>query len=299
MSLPYFPLYVTDYEADTSHLTPEEDGIYMRLLRLMWMTPGCSVPDDPKWIARRLRVSPGDFDRAVAPIIDEFCCRKKGRVFSPRLMREFEKISDTRYKRSVAGKKGGRPRKPLKNSETTTSRAKSGEVHARGRPEPDPEPDPDKGDTPPSTPSAHVVSPHTPDTTPALPLVIEASAPAQKRKDENGRLFEEFWEAYPHRNGAKKGKALARKKFDAAIRDGTSAAEIIHAAARLHDDAQVLRGFAKDPATWLNGRGWDDEIEVAQPRDDSQAKGPRATSRFAKDFDDMNRALERRFGAPK
>ena len=33
--LPYFPLYPTDFEADTSHLTLEEDGAYNRLLRLM------------------------------------------------------------------------------------------------------------------------------------------------------------------------------------------------------------------------------------------------------------------------
>ncbi|MCP5097247.1 MAG: YdaU family protein, partial [Chloroflexi bacterium] len=36
MSLPYFPMYPTDFEADTSHLTLEEDGAYNRLLRLMW-----------------------------------------------------------------------------------------------------------------------------------------------------------------------------------------------------------------------------------------------------------------------
>lgn len=34
MGLPYFPLYVDDYEADTPHLTLEEDGAFSRLLRL-------------------------------------------------------------------------------------------------------------------------------------------------------------------------------------------------------------------------------------------------------------------------
>lgn len=50
MSLPYFPMFPTDFEAKTSHLTLAEDGAYNRLLRLMWMTPGCSLPDDDAWI---------------------------------------------------------------------------------------------------------------------------------------------------------------------------------------------------------------------------------------------------------
>ena len=35
MRTPYFPLHVADYEAKTAHLTIEEDGAYMRLLRLI------------------------------------------------------------------------------------------------------------------------------------------------------------------------------------------------------------------------------------------------------------------------
>jgi uncharacterized protein YdaU (DUF1376 family) len=53
MSLPYFPMYPSDFEAKTSHLTLLEDGAYNRLLRLCWMTPGCSIPADEAWIMRR------------------------------------------------------------------------------------------------------------------------------------------------------------------------------------------------------------------------------------------------------
>ena len=105
MSIPYFPLYPTDYEADTAHLSLEEDGAYNRLLRLMWMTPGCSVPDDAVWIARRMRVDTVTFLRLVEPIIDEFCKRIGGRVVSPRLQSEWEKIAETSRKHSDAAKK--------------------------------------------------------------------------------------------------------------------------------------------------------------------------------------------------
>lgn len=125
MSIPYMPLYVADYEADTAHLSIEEDGVYMRLLRLCWRTPGCSLPDDDEWIKRRLRVSESEWQRVAAPIIAEFFKRDKGRLFSVRLHREHERINDTHQKRRDAGRKGGRPRKTLETHETGERRAKA------------------------------------------------------------------------------------------------------------------------------------------------------------------------------
>lgn len=85
MSLPYFNLYPTDFEAKTSHLTLEEDGAYNRLLRLCWMTPGCSLPDDNAWIMRRMRVDQDTFNRVVLVVLDEFFTRKSGRVINENL----------------------------------------------------------------------------------------------------------------------------------------------------------------------------------------------------------------------
>lgn len=83
MSLPFFNLYPRDFEADTSHLTLEEDGAYNRLIRLCWMTPGCSLPDDDAWIMRRMRVDAETFERVVRVVLDEFFTRSGGRVSSP------------------------------------------------------------------------------------------------------------------------------------------------------------------------------------------------------------------------
>lgn len=74
--------------------------------------------------------------------------------------------------------------------------------------------------------------------------------------------FQEFWDAYPHRGGAKKGRAPAEKKYRAAIKAGVSEQAIIDGAARYRGDRGVCDGFAKDPATWLNQRGWEDEVEA-------------------------------------
>jgi uncharacterized protein YdaU (DUF1376 family) len=142
MSLPYFPMYPSDFEAKTSHLTLEEDGAYNRLLRLCWMTPGCSLPDDPTWIARRMRIDMDTFARVVAPLLDEFFTRAKGRVQSPKLSRISDETNEKHTRRVEAGKKGGRPAKALKTKEM-------GQSYAKAMPkQPEPEPEPDKKEEP-------------------------------------------------------------------------------------------------------------------------------------------------------
>jgi len=129
MSIPWFPLHVTAYEADTTHLTMEEDGAYNRLLRLCWRTPGCSIPDDREWIKRRLRVDDETYDRAVVPVLAEYFEIAEARLFNKRLSAEFERISETTEKRVEAGKKGGRKTKPLETNGISESRAKAGLKH--------------------------------------------------------------------------------------------------------------------------------------------------------------------------
>ena len=136
MSLPYFPMYPKDFEAKTSHLTLEEDGAYNRLLRLCWLTPGCSLPDDPAWIARRLRVDAATYDRLVAPLISEFFKRTKGRVWNHTLTEIFQETNEKHARRVEAGKLGGRPLKSSQAKEKTQSNAKA----MPKQPEPEPEP---------------------------------------------------------------------------------------------------------------------------------------------------------------
>lgn len=120
--LPSMPLFIADYEAATAHLTVEEDGAYTRLLRLCWMTPGCSIPDDDAWITRRMRVDQDTYNRVVRPIIDEFFSRENGRVFQRRLMKEFKYVSRVSSERKKAGKRGA-ANKWQKTKENTDGKA--------------------------------------------------------------------------------------------------------------------------------------------------------------------------------
>jgi len=86
-------------------------------------------------------------------------------------------------------------------------------------------------------------------------------------------LFDEFWSVYPHRNGAKKGRAKAKASFGKAVKAGTSQQEIIAGAKRYRGDRQVLDGYAKDPTTWLNQSGWQDDIEPPKQNHQQQRGG--------------------------
>lgn len=117
MSLPYFPLYPADFEADTSHLTMLEDGAYNRLLRLCWMTAGCSLPDDEEWIMRRARARSEEEREAVRVVLAEFFVKRRKRVLNKRLYEEHNRAKNRSAKLRENGSKGGRPRKALKENE--------------------------------------------------------------------------------------------------------------------------------------------------------------------------------------
>lgn len=125
------PFYIDDFEAATAHLSFAEDGAYNRLIRLCWRTNNCSVPNDPKWIIRRLRATQEEFDTIIKPIIAEFFTVNRGRIYQKRLRSEFDKAERTFEARSSAGKKGVEA-KALKSKENTSSQA-NGLLKANGK----------------------------------------------------------------------------------------------------------------------------------------------------------------------
>ncbi len=137
MSLPYFPMYPSDFEAKTSHLTLAEDGAYNRLLRIMWMTSGCTIPDNRVWIMRRLRCSEAEFDEVVSVVIDEFFDATGGRLSNAKLLSIYVSTNEAHNRRVNAGAKGGKA-KALKTNNTKPSNA----LAMAKQPEPEPEPEP-------------------------------------------------------------------------------------------------------------------------------------------------------------
>lgn len=85
--------------------------------------------------------------------------------------------------------------------------------------------------------------------------------------------FEEFWEVYDK----KRGKKAAEQKWQQAVRkSGVTEQEVVEAAAS-YIASQKAAGkhpqFTKDPATWLNGAHWQDEVQQQQAIIDKRPEG--------------------------
>ena len=104
MSFPALPLWTDAYIGDTDHLTFTEHGVYLRLLMLIWRTPGCRIPNDKNWIMRRLRTSEDEYENLVKPIIEEFCQSTGNYVTQKRLQSELEYVKGKSKKQSDRAK---------------------------------------------------------------------------------------------------------------------------------------------------------------------------------------------------
>lgn len=124
MTLAYFPLFPTDFDADTGHLSFAEDGAYNRLLRLSWRCPEAKMPDDLDWICRKARAVTAEDRALIEAILSEFFTREKGKVFQRRLVAEWVKANEAHSRRVAAGKEGGAA-KSRKTKENTSSNAKA------------------------------------------------------------------------------------------------------------------------------------------------------------------------------
>jgi uncharacterized protein YdaU (DUF1376 family) len=128
-------MFPTDFDADTGHLTFAEDGAYNRLLRLSWKCPGAKLPDDMDWIHRRARAVSIEEKALIASVVAEFFTRSGGKIFSPRLAKEWQKSSLAHAKRVSAGSAGGKA-KAMNAKDNGHSNAKA----MLYQPEPEPEP---------------------------------------------------------------------------------------------------------------------------------------------------------------
>lgn len=122
MTLAYFPMFPTDFDADTGHLSFAEDGAYNRLLRLSWRCPDAKMPDDLDWICRKARAVSAEDRALIEAVLSEFFTREKGKVFQRRLVAEWVKANEAHSRRVSAGKEGG-VTKARKTKETTSSNA--------------------------------------------------------------------------------------------------------------------------------------------------------------------------------
>jgi uncharacterized protein YdaU (DUF1376 family) len=121
---PCLPIWTDAWVADTDHLTCEEEGVYFRLVRVMWRTPGCRVPNDVDWLAKHMRMTPKEVVEKVWPIIEHFCNTDGNFVLQKRLKREFTKQFELRSAQSVRAKHREKNKK-IQHPESTQNAPKT------------------------------------------------------------------------------------------------------------------------------------------------------------------------------
>ncbi|MDR7040513.1 uncharacterized protein YdaU (DUF1376 family) [Methylobacterium sp. BE186] len=239
-TFPSLPLFTDAYIADTTYLTNEEHGAYLRLLMFAWRSPECRLPDDDARLARMLGLTPKRW-AALKPTVMAFWTLENGFWTQKRLAREHAFVSEKVEKKRAAGCKGGRP-KSLENNDT--GKASGSENGKQNKSEP-------KAPTP------------TPINTPVVPKGTEPDR------------FEEFWSAYPKRRGDNPRKSAA-KAYSAAIRRGATHTAIMAGvtgyAAELREAGKLETEFVAQAATWLNQERYERFATKPEPppRDDPQ-----------------------------
>jgi uncharacterized protein YdaU (DUF1376 family) len=118
--LPFMPLYVSDYLADTTHLTCDEHGAYLLLLMAMWKSGG-SLPRDDIALARIARL-PLPRWKKMSPNVIPFFQAEGAVLCHKRVSAEMANARDVSEARSKAGKRGAEAKR-LKRQETASANA--------------------------------------------------------------------------------------------------------------------------------------------------------------------------------
>lgn len=225
-ALPYMQFYVADYLADTTHLTAEEHGAYMLLLFSYWQTGKPLRIDRLATVAR----IPNERWPSVAETLSEFFHVTETHWVQFRVEADLEAVNSKVVTASNAGKASARAKALKKQQELNDRSTDVADPLQRKPNHTDTDTDTDKN--------------------------TKSSSPAADD------LFPKFWTLYPN----KKGKAAAEKAWKKLKVTDDLFTLIAHGLAKqcasqawLKDSGQ----FIPHPATWLNGKRWEDEIPSA------------------------------------
>ena len=109
MKPPAFQLYAADFYMDTNAWTPEEVGIYFRLLLSEWVNG--PLQNDPKRLARIAGIGSKKWPKRWTIIASKFSQNGDGKLYNKRLEEEREIQRKYRELQTKKGKMGGRPKK--------------------------------------------------------------------------------------------------------------------------------------------------------------------------------------------
>ena len=250
--IPYFRFYPSDFMRGVRGLSAQEIGLYTMLLCRMYEESG-PIENHTLRLATYSGMRMAAFEKTLEKLVQlGKIVRQDGVLFNSRAQSEISNRADDLNVAIKAGKASAEKRQ--QNQE--------------------------KHSTPVQRPFNHTDTDTDTDTE-------EREAIASCAKVDH---FPDFWDAYPHRNGAKKNRKGADAAFSKALKIATPE-QIAAGVEMMRNAPDVLRGFTRDPTTWLNQMGWTDEIQPSSgyqhdPRNSPASKpGPnRATENLMAGF---------------
>lgn len=230
----YYKRNLGDFARDTAHLSQGQVGAYDLLLDWYYSNER-PLPADMEDVYRIARAHTKEERKNVDKVRGMFDADGRHK----RCDAEISKVGEKTETNRGNGAKGGRP---------------------LSRTEAEPKQNPDGFDSLTQKEPTHI-----PDTTQSKPYSItpllkeEAKA---KSIAQRAARFDEFWAIYPCRKG--KAKALAR--WQARNLDAVADRIIADVRNRLAHDRQWRDGYIPHGSTYVNGSGWEDDIERTGPK---------------------------------
>jgi len=117
-ALPYIPLFVADYLADTSHLSTTEHGAYLLLIMNYWQR-GSALPSGDAHLCRIARLTAKEW-ASVKPSIAPFFEETDGEWRHGRIEAELAKVRSKSKTRAKAGKASAEAKAQRKVSKPST-----------------------------------------------------------------------------------------------------------------------------------------------------------------------------------
>ncbi len=253
----YYQHHIGDYRSDTGHLTPTEHGIYRQLLDWYYHDER-PIPSETDFVMRRLSATTQKDKTAVKTVLKEFFFATEEGYNHKRCEQELEKYRSRVGNAKANGIKGGRPKgskdlKPKKPRETESVSFSNPEKPSGKLTKENP-PTPLKGGGAGSDVDASRSR--------SEPSADSGKSSGKHRASRSKSVpegFDEFYADYPRKEARRDAEQAWRKLApDEPLR------RQIHAALTAQKTSQR---WLKDngsyiplPASWLNGRRWEDQL---------------------------------------
>ena len=253
---PAFQFYPDSWlsSMDITLMTSAEEGAYIRLLCHAWLSPDCGLPADSRALQTLSRLGSA-WSKSEATIRAKFR-QEDGRIYNDRLLAERSKQEVWREKSSAGGKRSGATRREANHEPKT----KGGSLLVDDLHEPN-----GNSSSPSPFPVNTKAKTHTP--TAAKTAAVSVIDPVE------GWFSQEFWPAYPRREA----KVAALKAARAVLKTPELRAAALRALTlQLPDLTSRPPDKRPHPATWINGRRWEDEAAlpfISMPRSGENGNG--------------------------